>query len=406
MRKIIFILIFLLAFINLMSEQVNVPESSFAYSDKPIVIAETDLICTYFIARRLSNEIRIIGAQEMDLDRISYTDNDELFINKGSKDGIKEGDMFSIIGKGQKIRNAITSKRLGTYFVKKSLAKITCVFENTAVITLRDCCNPVELNDFALPYKKEEVIRKKRINYKRCVLPRSPVEGNVVYSNLFMDIVRDNVGPEGYITIDIGKAFVSKGDYVLFYKNYKRKLPPLIIGSGVVVNPQNTNSTVRVIESANPIDIGTKVVLVPDEEEKEVIGAEEDVPIIDAFEDVEAITDEETSLEINVLFSLDEKEVDPLQKSEIEKIKEFISTKSNYRIILRGYSCSIGAVEYNLKLSQERVENIKNLLVTEFGISEDAIETYYYGEKDAPFDNTSEEERRKNRAVNIQVIGK
>jgi outer membrane protein OmpA-like peptidoglycan-associated protein len=52
------------------------------------------------------------------------------------------------------------------------------------------------------------------------------------------------------------------------------------------------------------------------------------------------------------------------------------------------------------------VENIKAYLVSKLGIGENLIESYYYGEKDAPYDNTSEEQRRKNRLVNIQVIGK
>ena len=406
MKKISLIFVFLLIVINLVSQEIDTSEGYIAYLDEPLVIAETDLICSYFITKRLSNDIRITGAQEMDFDRVTYIDNDQLYINKGSQDGYKVGDMFILIGKGKKIRNPITSKKLGTYFLKKSLCVISCIFENTAIITLRDGCAPVELTDIVLPYKKENILRKKRIDFKRCVLPRSPVEGNVVYAHLYMDIPKANPGPESYITIDIGKAFVSKGDFVLFYKILKKKLPPLIIGSGVIIDPQNTNSTVRVIESSYPVNVGTKVVLMP-ELDKEKPGTEDEVPpIIDALEDMEAKPVEEKTLELNLLFNLDEKMLTPEQRSEVARVKEFISSVSKYRVILRGYTCSIGGMEYNLKLSQERVENIKNLLIKEFNIDESLIETYYYGEQDTPFDNTTEEQRRKNRAVNIQVIGK
>ncbi|MCK5058099.1 MAG: OmpA family protein [Candidatus Aminicenantes bacterium] len=408
MKKISFTFVFLLIVINLVSQKIDTSKGYVAYLDEPLMIAETDLICSYFITRRISEDIRITGSQEMDFDRVTYIDNDKLFINKGSLDGYKVGDMFIIIAKGKKIRNPFTSKKLGTYFLKKSLAVISCIFENTAVITLRDSCAPVELTDIALPYKKENTLRKKRIDYKRCVLPRSPVEGNVVYTNLYMDIVKNNTGAESYITIDIGKAFVSKGDFVLFYKNFKKKLPPLIIGSGVVINPQNTNSTIRIIESALPVNVGTKVVLMPEIDEKKTgKDIEDEVPlIIDALEDMETTPVEEKTLELNLLFNLDEKVLTPEQHSEIIRVKEFINSASKYRVILRGYTCSIGGMEYNLKLSQERVENIKNLLIKEFNLDESLIDTYYYGEKDTPFDNTTEEQRRKNRAVNIQVIGK
>jgi len=46
------------------------------------------------------------------------------------------------------------------------------------------------------------------------------------------------------------------------------------------------------------------------------------------------------------------------------------------------------------------------MLINEYGIAENFIESYFYGEKESPFDNTSEEQRRKNRLVHIQVIGK
>jgi outer membrane protein OmpA-like peptidoglycan-associated protein len=391
-----------------MSQVENISDRARTQPEYQVVIAETDLLCSYFITKRVSEDIKIIGAQEMNLDRLTYIDSDKLFINKGSKDGYKEGDMFSIIAKGKKIANPFTSKKLGTYFLKVSLAEITCIFEDTAVITLRDGCGPVRINDIAIPYKKGKILRKKRIDYRRCVLPRSPVEGRVAYTGLFMEIIRDNPGSESYVTIDIGKAFVSIGDYVLFYKRFKQNLPPLIMGIGVVINPQNTNSTVRVIECSYAVEVGTGALLLPDVEDKRINRGEGEgaPPIIEALEDDSEEVVAEQTLELNIIFNLDEKEIDAEKRSEIEKIKEFTGSTSKYRIILRGYSCSIGGLEYNLKLSQERVENIKNILVSEFGLSEDLIETYYYGEKDAPFDNTSEEQRRKNRVVNIQVMGK
>jgi hypothetical protein len=41
-----------------------------------------------------------------------------------------------------------------------------------------------------------------------------------------------------------------------------------------------------------------------------------------------------------------------------------------------------------------------------YNITNEFFETYYYGEKESPFDNTAEEERRKNRLVTVQVVGK
>jgi outer membrane protein OmpA-like peptidoglycan-associated protein len=39
-------------------------------------------------------------------------------------------------------------------------------------------------------------------------------------------------------------------------------------------------------------------------------------------------------------------------------------------------------------------------------VPESQIESAYYGEKEAPYDNSSEAERRKNRLVMVVVVGK
>ena len=49
---------------------------------------------------------------------------------------------------------------------------------------------------------------------------------------------------------------------------------------------------------------------------------------------------------------------------------------------------------------------MKKVLMEQLEIPEAQIESAYYGEKDAPYDNSSEAERRKNRLVLIVVTGK
>ena len=87
-------------------------------------------------------------------------------------------------------------------------------------------------------------------------------------------------------------------------------------------------------------------------------------------------------------------------------IKEFIDARSEYVVTLRGYTCSIGGEEYNLRLAQERVEAVKNILIARYGVDAAHVETFFYGEKEPRFDNSSEAERLKNRLVKIEVSGK
>ncbi len=379
--------------------------SLYVFDETMTLISETDYLCSYFISRRIKENIHVIGAEKMDTGQIAYSDGDKLFINVGSKHGFKEGDRFLLIAKGGKIPNPLGGGNIGTYYLKKGLGKITCIYDDKAIITLDKACGPIELSDIALPYKKEDVIKKRKIDYQKCRLPRSAVKGNVVYTNVFIDISRRASGPGDYVTINRGKAYVSKGDYVLFYKFLKSNLPPVIIGSGIVLNPQHNNATVKILDTSEPIAVGTRILLMPEEKER-LVRKEEKVPIIETPEIGEEELGEET-LEANILFDIGEKTIDEQKyQQEFDRIAGFIAPKSRFIIILRGYTCSIGGFEYNLKLSQERVEFIKELLLKKLDIDEKFIETYFYGEKDIPFDNTTEEQRRKNRLVNIQVTGK
>jgi outer membrane protein OmpA-like peptidoglycan-associated protein len=390
-------------------DRLSLIKRAYAYVEEQLLITPTDLYCSYFIRGKISEDLMIIGADEMDTNRENYTSDDKMHINKGSTGGIKEGDFFLVIQKGFKVSNLLTHDAMGILYAPKSLAEVTCLYENSATVILRNACNPVNIGDIVIPFKARPTVFKKKIDYKRCRLPQA-IGGNVVYTSFFMKSRRLNVGPEEYVTIDMGKALVSEGNFVIFYKGLRKNLPPIIFGSGIIVTAENNNSTVKVLESAWPVEIGTRVVLVPKTEEPvDAPGKTEEIPIIKALQTEERpVEPGEETMEANIMFNMNEKSIADMTKyaDDFEKIKAFIASKSQYVVVLRGYTCSIGGLEYNLALSKERVEFVKAYLINTLAIPENFIETHFYGEKDAPYDNTSEEQRRKNRSVNIQVIGK
>ncbi|MCK4836184.1 MAG: OmpA family protein [Candidatus Aminicenantes bacterium] len=407
MKRILILLFILISFLSLFSqEKKKIFDIRKAYTYKPasLLISETDLNCSFFISKKIGKDVVIVGAEETFIDRNLFTDGDKLVINRGSVDGIKEGDMWVVIEQGKRISGPYSLKFLGTYHLKKSLAEVTCLYEDTAVITLTKGCNPVQIGDFLLPFKQEDTVFKKKINYRECRLPESPFEGVVVYNDLAVGLQREIAATSNYVAVDLGKALLSKGNFLLFYKIIKNNLPPLITGLGIVINPQNTNSTVKILDASYHIELGDRVVLIA-EEPIETLEDAEKVPIVEALK-TEQRADEIQKVEISILFDIDSKTVDSKFDSDFERIKEFIASKSQFAIILKGYSCSIGNLEYNLKLSKERVDNVREILIKRLGIGEDFIESYFYGEEEMPFDDSSEEQRRKNRLVTLQVIAK
>jgi len=389
-------------------------QKAYVYLDESLLISESDLNCSYFIKDEVPEDIRIIEKHLVSPERNEFSDSDDLVISKGSKDGLKEGDMLLIMSQGRVIRHPRSHDRLGRYFLKKSLARITCIYDTKAVITLQKGCNPVNVGDFAILYKPEETLFARKIDYKLCRLPANAVHGMVVYTELALGVPGEIVGDNQYATVDLGEGVVDKGTFLLVYRELASDLPPLIIGMAIVMHSEKTNSTVKILDAGSDIRIKDRVLVLPRAGQDVLTGGAETIPTVDTLAGEEQAPAEDAGpaaagdvLNFDVLFDFDvSKQPIADHAADFAAIKDFIAAKSEYLITLRGYACSIGGEEYNLRLSSARVETIKAILVGQYGVDPAHIETFFYGEKDPQFDNSSEAERRKNRLVKIEVNGK
>lgn len=420
MKKISLFLILMLGiagmFLKAQPQQVKKYDirTAYIYKKEMLLVSETDLNCSYFIKKGISEDLRIIGSTVVDWGKTDYTDNDKMFINKGSNAGVREGDIYLVIEKGKQITNRLTGKNLGTFYLKKSLGEVTCLYENRAELTLKKGCSPVHIGDYLVLYEPQKTLFKRKPIYTRCRMPDSVIEGNVVFSGIHTEEERTLAGPQEYVTIDLGKAMVTQGDFLLFYKIVRKDLPPLIVGTGIVIDSQNTNSTAKVLDASIPVEVGFKLVLLQPEDlyyEDETmqthrLTGDEELPVIEKLEKEKMGAPGEESLNLNIMFDINEKNLTDMHKADLDKVGDFIQGKSEFVIILRGYACSIGNEAYNLRLSKQRVDNVKKYLMDTLNIREEFFETYHYGEKESPYDNTSEEERRKNRLVTVQAVGK
>jgi len=401
-----FIVVFLLMVFSGFSEQKKyVFDDTQLTRDKFLLISTKDMTCTYEVRKRMSRDIKIVGSDDMDEGRTVFSYSDHLIINKGESSGLKVGDQFVVVSKGSNITNPFSHRSIGTIFLKKGIAEITTLYESKAIVLVKSACYPIHLKNFLIPYKKEDQVVRRSVDYKLSKLPKSQLTGRVIFSGDYLDIKKEMSGPGDIVAVDLGKGEVSKGDFVLFYKIVKKGLPKIIIGSGIVVKPQNTNSTIKVLDSSFPIRVGAYLTVLP----KVMVTEAEDnkLPLIkDSKSITEDITTTAETFDFTTLFPLDEYKIKDKLDEKFNKMKEFIKSKKEFVIILRGYACSIGGIEYNLKLSQKRVNEVKDYIVKNLEIAPDFIETYFYGEKDTPFDNSTEINRRKNRRVDIQVMGK
>jgi len=71
--------------------------------------------------------------------------------------------------------------------------------------------------------------------------------------------------------------------------------------------------------------------------------------------------------------------------------------------VLTGHTDNVGSDIYNEQLSKQRVESLKQFL-TENGVKTGGIRIEWEGEKAPLNSNSTEEERAKNRRVNIRLV--
>ena len=94
-----------------------------------------------------------------------------------------------------------------------------------------------------------------------------------------------------------------------------------------------------------------------------------------------------------------------LKKSygELESLTNLLLIRQDLRIRLDGHTDNNGTDEYNMLLSKNRVQAVKDMLVSN-GVDANRIDLYYYGESKPIADNATEEGQAKNRRVEMHFL--
>jgi OOP family OmpA-OmpF porin len=87
----------------------------------------------------------------------------------------------------------------------------------------------------------------------------------------------------------------------------------------------------------------------------------------------------------------------------LEAVAKDLVKYPRLRIELQGHTDSSGSDAYNLKLSQQRAESVRALLL-EQGVAADQVVARGYGETMPVADNTTNDGRAKNRRVVMSVL--
>ena len=102
-------------------------------------------------------------------------------------------------------------------------------------------------------------------------------------------------------------------------------------------------------------------------------------------------------------FKTNSAELQPESDEQMKNIADILKSYPNIKMQLGGYTDNTGADDYNLKLSQERADTVRQGLIA-LGAEGNNIDAMGYGSAFPVAPNDTEENRAKNRRIDIRLI--
>ena len=105
----------------------------------------------------------------------------------------------------------------------------------------------------------------------------------------------------------------------------------------------------------------------------------------------------------DVLFEVNGADLQPGAQPQLLRLVEFLKLNPDRKVLIEGYTDSIGSSEYNLQLSLLRAELAQSFLVGN-GLPADRITAIGYGETRSEAPNDSATGRQQNRRVEVVIL--
>jgi OOP family OmpA-OmpF porin len=99
-------------------------------------------------------------------------------------------------------------------------------------------------------------------------------------------------------------------------------------------------------------------------------------------------------------FDFDKAELKPMYYGSLDAVVNVMKANPDLKVQLDGHTCDLGKAQYNQKLSERRAKAVLDYLVNN-GIDPQRLSWQGYGETQPAYPNTSEENRAKNRRVEL-----
>lgn len=104
-----------------------------------------------------------------------------------------------------------------------------------------------------------------------------------------------------------------------------------------------------------------------------------------------------------IYFDLDKADLRPEGKAELDKLVQTLMASKEFNIVIGGHACNLGTDKYNMELSERRAQSVVKYLLSK-GVNNAYVGSNNYGESKPAVPNKNEDNRKKNRRVEWEVL--
>jgi hypothetical protein len=225
------------------------------------LLSETDLYCSFRIHSGDLPDMKIIGADRQ-TEQDNYSDGDLMYVDKGRSDGLEEGQLFLVL--------EITSRRAwdknyefenyGALAFKRGRARIVDMAEHKSTAVLENCCDPVPIGSYLVPFEPDESLIGKDLGFDVPPFKADGVSGRIV----FIQYDFNQIASGHWALINLGAADgLHRGQQLVLYRELHVDAPLQVFGNLVVIDVQEETSTVKVLSCRDAINMDDLVMLRP-----------------------------------------------------------------------------------------------------------------------------------------------
>jgi LysM repeat protein len=119
-------------------------------------VKDSDLYCSGFIRPAITDGAKVSTLAASDT-AILAAEGNYLYINKGTKDGVRGGTTYQIVRPTRAVDSPsrpVNQQKLGTHYIEVGQIQIVMGQDSTAMARVTQTCDAVEVGDLVIPYTK------------------------------------------------------------------------------------------------------------------------------------------------------------------------------------------------------------------------------------------------------------